>query len=338
MTDNDTVSPRLELVVRKQFSDPRRLDQYVVSRIPELSRAEVQRLIDADRLTLNGARAKASHKVKAGDVIVLDKPDVVDAKPTPECLPLEILYEDEFIVVLNKQAQLIVHPGRGKENWSGTLTNALQYHFDHLSTAGGAFRPGIVHRLDRDTTGVIVVAKDDLAHRHLGLQFEHREVVKEYVALCYGVLDRDADQIDRPIGPHPSVREKMAIRDDPTVGKSARTFYRVVERFTGFTHVRLRPTTGRTHQLRVHLASIGYPMVADKAYSGRSRLTLEEIKEEQPSDDGTVLIERQALHAARLQFRHPRCLEMMDFEAPLPTDMARTIEALRQYRSLARSQ
>lgn len=319
-----------EFLVQKQFNESKRLDQYVVSRLPEISRAVVQRLIDEERLLVNGKKAKASHKVRHGDLIVLDLPDALTGKPEPEEIPLEILYEDEWLVVLNKQANMIVHPGRGKENWRGTLTNALQFHFDHLSQCGGAFRPGIVHRLDRDTTGVLLVAKDDYAHRHLALQFERRKVHKEYLAISYGAPDRDSDYIERPIGPHPTVREKMAIRDDPEIGRPANTFYEAAERFDGYTLFRLRPMTGRTHQIRVHLAHIGCPIVADKPYSGRGELRLSELSS--GTEEDSVLISRQALHAYRLRFRHPRRHEVMDFEAPLPADFARTLEALRTHR------
>lgn len=315
-----------EFTVQKTFEQPRRLDAYVVSRLPDLSRVEVQRLILSGALTVQGGKAKASQKVRPGDQIVLDLPLEMTSRPQPEEIPLEILYEDEFLVVLNKQANLIVHPGRGKENWHGTLTNALQFHFERLSTIGGAARPGIVHRLDRDTTGIIVVAKDDLAHKNLALQFEHRHVEKEYLALCHGRFDRDRDLIARRIGPHPKVREKMAIRDDEAIGRSAETMYEVVERFADHTLVRLRPKTGRTHQLRVHLDHIGHPIVADKLYSGRSALRTTDVD---PTAEELVLLDRQALHALRLSFRHPRCHERMEFEAPLPADFLRTLSFLR---------
>jgi 23S rRNA pseudouridine1911/1915/1917 synthase len=322
----------VEIVVQKRFTESRRLDQYVVSRLPQLSRADVQRLIESQALKLNGGKAKASHRVKAGDEIVIDLPTRFGAKPEPQFIPLDILYEDEYMVVLNKQASLIVHPGRGKDNWQGTLTNALQYHFDHLSTCGGAFRPGIVHRLDRDTTGVLVVAKDDISHKRLALQFEHREVKKEYLAICQGVLQRDSDWIDKPIGPHSRVREKMAVDLNPATGRSARTFYEVLERFDGYALVRCKPETGRTHQIRVHLQSLHSPCVADAAYANHSALRVSDLVNPPPEDD-RVLIGRQALHAHRLTLKHPRCLEEMELEAPLPEDMRQTVEALRRYRA-----
>lgn len=335
-SDNDTEVTQtgdvVELRVHKNFTTAKRLDQYVVSRMPEVSRAEVQRWIGSGDLKLNGGKAKASHKMRLGDVITIVLPPTRD-KPDPEEIPLDILYEDEFMVVLNKQAHLIVHPGRGRDNWSGTLTNALQYHFDNLSTYGGAGRPGIVHRLDRDTTGVIVVAKDDLAHRNLAGQFESRRVLKEYLAICYGVPDRDSDYIEHAIGFHPAVREKMAISDDPEASKPANTFYEVVERFEGYSLIRARPLTGRTHQIRVHLQSIGAPIVADKAYSHRDSLRLSDLSAELTGTTDEVLICRQALHAHRLRIRHPRCHEVMDVTAPPPQDFERTLQALRNYRA-----
>lgn len=324
-----------DFVVAKQFNDDRRLDAYVVarlSRIEQVSRAEVQRWILNFWLTLNGKKAKASHRVRQGDHIVIDLPDELDKKPEPQEIPLEILFEDDHLVVLNKQANLIVHPGRGKENWSGTLTNGLQYHFDRLSTAGGIARPGIIHRLDRDTTGVIVVAKDDYSHKMVALQFERRQVSKEYLAICYGVIDRDRDHIIKPIGPHPAIREKMAIREDPAIGRPANTFFEVMERFDGYTMVHLKPMTGRTHQIRVHLTHIGAPIVADKPYAGRTALRLSELVEGILPEHDQVLIERQALHAHRLKFRHPHTQLEIDITAPLPADMQRTLDALQKYR------
>lgn len=337
---------RAEFVVQKNFAITKRLDQYVASRLPDLSRAEVQRLILEGALTVNGQKAKASHKIRHGDTVVITFPERLHDTPQPEDIPLDILYEDEFLVILNKQANMIVHPGRGKANWRGTLTNALQFHFDRLSSIAGSRRAGIVHRLDRDTTGVMVVAKDDLAHKNIALQFEHRKVLKEYLALCYGVVERDNDYIDRPIGVHPTQREKMAIRDHDDKARPATTFYEVLERFDGYTLVKCRPLTGRTHQIRVHLESIGAPIVADKMYSGRDILRLSELRntgdsginpgqqmDAIPSND--ILIGRQALHAHRLRFRHPRLHEWMDVVVPPAPDFSATLGALRQYRARA---
>ena len=257
--------------------------------------------------------------------------------PKPEDIPIEVVHDDPALTVVNKPPGMVTHPAKG--NWSGTLVNAIQFHFDTLSTLAGENRPGIVHRLDRDTTGLLVVVKDELAHRRLALQFEQRKVHKEYLALVYGMPQRDSDYIDRPIGFHPTVREKMAIRTPEDGGKSAVTFYEVVERFRDFALVRCKPQTGRTHQIRIHLTHIGHPIVADKLYSGRDRLTLADVAGPDrlrllsPEDAETVLIDRQALHAHRLRFLHPLTDELIDVTAPIPADMERTLAALRTHRA-----
>jgi 23S rRNA pseudouridine1911/1915/1917 synthase len=228
---------------------------------------------------------------------------------------------------------MVTQPARG--NWRGTLVNALQFHFDRLSTLAGENRPGIIHRLDRDTTGLLVVAKDESIHHKLALQFEHRSVQKEYLAIVYGIPQRDSDYIDQPIGFHPTSREKMAIRQPSDGGKSAVTFYQVEERFRGYALVRCQPKTGRTHQIRIHLTHIGHPIVADKLYSGRDRLTLEALENPVRRDirlfdaPETTLIDRQALHAHRLKFKHPATQQELSLSGALPADFARTIDAMR---------
>jgi 23S rRNA pseudouridine1911/1915/1917 synthase len=231
---------------------------------------------------------------------------------------------------------MVVHPAKG--HWTGTLVNALQFHFDTLSTAGGEQRPGIVHRLDRDTTGLLLVARTDAAHKHLAQQFEQRTIHKQYLALVSGVPERDSDYIERTIGFHPTNREKMAIRNPEDGGKDAVTFYEVIERFRGYALVRCEPATGRTHQIRVHLAHIGHAIVADKAYSGRDRLSLTDLvgpgTAGSEPDASNLLIDRQALHAHSLCLNHPTTGAALQFTAPLPEDMTRTLEALRRYRPL----
>jgi 23S rRNA pseudouridine1911/1915/1917 synthase len=229
---------------------------------------------------------------------------------------------------------MVVHPAKG--NWSGTLVNALQFHFrEHLARECGNWRAGIVHRLDRDTSGVILIAKDDWTHRECAMQFETRKVFKEYVAITAGELDRDTDYIEARIKHHPHDREKMAVSNDPTDpdAKDALSYYEVLERFRGFTLVRVQPKTGRTHQIRVHLASVGCPVLADKLYSGRDRFTLADLVPGLPRDQDEILLARQALHAFRLRFRHPRTQEWIEVEAPLPDDMRRTLEELRLRRA-----
>lgn len=324
----------IEIWVKKAYDDAPRLDQYIVARQPEFSRAAVQRLIDEKTIHVNGRAAKASYRVQLGDCIRMEIPQRRALTLEAENIPIKILYEDDDMVILDKQADIIVHPGRGVRNWKGTLTNALMYHFQQLSTVGGDIRPGIVHRLDRDTTGVLLVAKNDRAHQNLALQFEHRKVAKEYLAICYGVPDRHSDYVDKPIGHHPNIREKMAIRDDPRFGKSAMTFYELSEKFAGYSLIVARPHTGRTHQIRVHMAHIGCPVVADQPYSGRTELRLSELAPGVAAADDRVLIARQALHAHRLRFYHPTHRKVMHVSAEIPADMAATLEALRKYRSV----
>jgi 23S rRNA pseudouridine1911/1915/1917 synthase len=238
------------------------------------------------------------------------------------------LYEDDDIVAINKPPAMVVHPSRG--HWSGTLTSALAFHFDVLSQAGGANRPGIVHRLDRDTSGVIVVAKNDRAHMRLTEQFETRTTEKEYFAICAGNCDRDRDYIDQPIGPHPHHREKMTIRPGHPLAKEAQTFYEVAERFAGFTAMRVLPKSGRTHQIRVHLAHAGLPILCDKLYGSRAQITRGEIRTHH--EDGDVLLDRQALHAMRLKILQPLTGQELEFIAELPEDLTRVLAELRAYR------
>jgi 23S rRNA pseudouridine1911/1915/1917 synthase len=325
----------------KPRTDGRRIDAYLASRFTDYSRSVIQRILDSEAVQVNGRPVKASYKVRAGDQVKIWLPALPDPTPKPEDIPIEVVYEDDSLTVVNKPAGIVTHPSRG--NWSGTLVNAIQFHLDSLSTVAGEDRPGIVHRLDRDTTGLLVVVKDDLAHRRLALQFELREVEKEYLAIVYGVPQRDSDFIEKPIGFHPVTREKMAIRRREDGGRPAATFYEVVERFRGYSLVRCKPKSGRTHQIRVHLSHIGHPIVADKAYSGRDKLTMADLIDLAPggpvagpqADTETVLINRQALHASALRFSHPASGREISLTCPLPADMARTLEALREHRAVA---
>ena len=245
-------------------------------------------MINAACVKVNGKRTKASHQLSAGDRISLTLPEMPRSGPEPEEIPLDILYEDDALAVINKPPGMVVHPAKG--HWKGTLASALQFHFDRLSSVGGPTRPGIIHRLDRDTSGVIVVAKHDLAHQRLALQFEQRTVTKEYFALVAGRPNLDRDVIDLPIGLHPHHREKMAVRRDDPNSRPAQSFYEVLERFDGFASVRITPKTGRTHQIRVHLASIGCPVLCDRAYGSRALLTRGELRRR--PDDESPLLER----------------------------------------------
>ncbi|MCL6504023.1 MAG: RluA family pseudouridine synthase [Pirellulales bacterium] len=307
-----------------------RLDWFLAQQLPAYSRTHLRRVINAAQVRIAGRRCKAAHRVQAGERVEVYLPELPRTGPVPEPIPLEIVYEDEDLVVVNKPAGMVVHPGRG--NWRGTLAGALQYHFNELSTQGGPSRPGLVHRLDRDTSGLLVVARHDQAHAALAEQFASRSVHKEYLAICCGQPERDRDWIDLPIGIHPYQREKMAVRKEHPHSRPAQSFYEVCERFRGFSLLRLLPKTGRTHQLRVHLASIGCPVLCDKQYGGRSQITLGELSGS--AADGTVLLARQALHACRLKLRHPLRGHLLEFEVPLPADMQAVIAALREYRRL----
>ena len=308
-----------------------RLDQFLVLHCADFSRSILQKAIEAKCVLINDHAAKASTKVKTGDRVRIWLPDPERPDPKPEDIPLEILYEDEWLALVNKPYNMVVHPAKG--NWSGTLVNALAWHFNDLSTLNGDYRPGIVHRLDRDTSGVILVAKEEATHRDLSLQFENRKVFKEYVAITQGTLDRDSDYIERRIGHHRHDRVKMAVTDDEDDdGKDAVTFYEVMERFRGFTFVRLHPKTGRTHQLRVHLGSVGAPVLADKLYSGRDCFRLSDLLPHLDPAQDEVLMPRQALHAWRLRVWHPKKKEVIAVQAPLPPEFEKTLAALRVHR------
>ena len=321
----------LDLLVMVK-SEGMRLDQYVQLHLgADFSRSEVQRAIENGGVTVNAkATTKPSYKVRKNDRLHVTLPEPTHEIPVPEDIPLDILYQDEWLVLVNKPPDMVVHPAKG--NWSGTLVNALQWHFrEHLSTGNGHLRAGIVHRLDKDTSGVILVAKDDVTHRDLAMQFESRKVFKEYVAIAVGELDRDSDYIEGALKMHPHDRLRMVVSTDADA-KHALSYYEVLERFRGFTLVKVQPRTGRTHQIRVHLLHAGCPVLADKLYGGRSQLQLRELAPETPPGEDVPLIGRQALHAFRLRFKHPRTEQWIEAEAPLPADMRRTLEALRAHR------
>ncbi|MEN6450105.1 MAG: RluA family pseudouridine synthase [Thermoguttaceae bacterium] len=310
-----------------------RLDTVLASHFPEYSRVHLRRVISAGGVTVDGRGGKPAYRLKAGQRISVVLPEIPREAPQPEDIPLDVLYEDEHLVVVNKPPGMVVHPARG--HWSGTLASALQFRFGPtLSAAGGLSRPGIVHRLDRDTSGVILIARSDRSHVALARQFEKRSIEKEYFALVAGQPPLDRDLIDCPIGFHPHVREMMAIRHHDPESRPAQTFYEVIERFDGFAAVRLLPKTGRTHQIRVHLDHIGCPVLCDRQYGGRSRITRGEIRRD--ATDELVLLDRQALHARRLRFQHPITGESMEIIAPLPADISAVLGELRAYRSRTR--
>jgi len=324
----DASSEPVELIVSDDEAGLR-LDAFLARRFTHLSRVHLRKLINAAAARVDGRRQKAAYHLRAGQQVIITLGPAPKELPLPEDIPLEILYEDDDLAAINKPPGMVVHPGKG--NWQGTLTSALQFHFDALSGAGGPSRPGIVHRLDRDTSGVIVVAKNDPAHFALAAQFEHRQTEKEYFALVAGSLDRDRDRIEQPIAPHPTQREKMAIRREHSAARAAETFYEVEERFRGFAALKVFPKTGRTHQIRVHLAHIGCPVLCDRLYGGRAQITCGELTGAR--DEDRVILNRQALHARRLRLLHPTTGEPIELTAPLPADLLGVLELLRQHRS-----
>ncbi|CAN5489848.1 RluA family pseudouridine synthase [soil metagenome] len=320
---------RIELLVKIK-AEGMRLDHYIHMCMQDFSRTDIQGAIKAGGVTVNGKTSKSSFKVRNDDQLVIMLPEPTHAAPQPENIPLEILYEDENVALINKPWNMVVHPAKG--NWSGTLVNALQFHFNNqLATENGAHRAGIVHRLDKDTSGVILIAKDDASLRACCMQFEQRKVFKEYVALVAGELDRDSDYIEANMKLHPHDRLRQIVSTDADA-KDARSYYEVLERFRGYTLVKVQPKTGRTHQIRVHMQHVGCPVLADKLYGGQNKFTLRDIDPKVAAEDDEVLLDRQALHAFRLRFKHPKKGTWLEVEAPLPADMRKTLELIRQLR------
>jgi 23S rRNA pseudouridine1911/1915/1917 synthase len=349
----------------------RRIDQYLVDRVGYLSRAAVQRVIGDGLVKVNGRVVRASYHPRDGDVVQMVAPPKPISELVPEPIPLDIIYEDEHFLALNKQADLIVHPARGR--WTGTLVNGLVYYGIqtgiNFSSGGvrpenlppptpgkpaaantGNWRPGILHRLDRNTTGIMLVAKSEEAHWRIARQFENRTIQKTYVALCHGIPQLSSDVLNLPIGKDRYIREKQAVRKEENGGKPATTLYEVQETFSHnssphsairnpqsaiapppTTHpndkpppspsnvslIKLTPKTGRTHQLRVHMSAIGHPMVGDTMYGGHV------------FESDNFRFERQALHAYEITFTHPGTLKPMTLQAPLPPDITRLTQILR---------
>ncbi len=314
------------MTTRHEFTVPdelqgTRLDLCLVELHPEWSRSRVRKLVDGGHVRLNERTAKASTSVQVGDSIVVDEPSPQPLEVEAEDIPLDVLHEDADILVLNKPADLVIHPAAG--NPSGTLVNALLHHCRDLSGIGGVERPGIVHRLDKNTTGIMVVAKSDRAHLALSIAFRRHEVRKTYAALCFGVPAEREGVVDAPIDRHPRHRKEMAVVKE---GRRARTLYQVDASFGGASLLSCRPVTGRTHQIRVHMAHIGHAIVGDPLYAGRQWRNLSE-----PTAQAACrAFARQALHAQRLEFEHPVTKELVEYEAPLPPDLEDLIEVLRR--------
>jgi 23S rRNA pseudouridine1911/1915/1917 synthase len=292
-----------------------RLDQAVAGRLPGVSRAQVRRLIESGAVTVSGERAKPSHRLRLGELVRAEVPEPVPARLEGEPIPLDVVYEDAHLLVLDKPAGLVVHPASAHRE--GTLVHALLYHCRDLSGIGGVLRPGIVHRLDKGTSGLLVVAKTDAAHHGLQAQFAAHSVEREYLALVRGVPRAEGGSIDAPIGRHRGDPKRFTARRGRLRSpREARTHWTVERRFREFALLRVRLETGRTHQIRVHLASVGLPVAGDPVYGGGRSVASE------------LGLRRQALHAAVLGFEHPALGRRLRFESSLPADLARVLEGL----------
>lgn len=286
-----------------------RLDRVLAARLPDLSRAQLQRLIKSGAATVNGRPSKPAYRVEPGDRVVVQLPDEPEVAVQPEAIPLDIVYEDDALLVVNKPAGMVVHPAAGHA--SGTLVNALLAHCPQVADVGGLERAGIVHRLDKETSGLLVVAKSPDVHAALQRQFKHRQVHKTYLALVEERVQPREGVIEAPVGRDHQDRKRMAVVRS---GRPAATHYRVVETLRGFTLLEVHPQTGRTHQIRVHLAWMGYPLVGDRVYGRRKQ---------------TLLPDRHFLHARELRFTHPVTGQEMTFIAPLPPELVEVLERLR---------
>ena len=277
-----------------------RIDKCISMLIDSLSRSFIQKMIKEEKVSVNGKPVKGSYRVKTDDEVTFELPESVEPDIEPEDIPLDVLYEDKDVIVVNKPKGMVVHPAAG--HYSGTLVNALMHHCGKdLSGINGVMRPGIVHRIDMDTTGSIIICKNDKAHNSIAEQLKEHSINRRYHAICYGVLKEDQGTIDQPIGRHPVERKKMAI--NAKNGKEAVTHYRVLKRFAGYTYIECVLETGRTHQIRVHMSSIGHPLLGDEVYSNRK---------------SPFKLQGQTLHAKILGFKHPSTGEYVEADAPLP--------------------
>lgn len=288
-----------EIFVREELAGDR-IDRFLSEQCEELSRSFLQKLLKSGGIYVGEKSVKASYKVAEGDFISFEVPEAVEPEILPEDIPLDIVYEDHDVILVNKPKGMVVHPAAG--HYTGTLVNALMFHCkDDLSGINGVLRPGIVHRIDMDTTGILIVCKNDLAHNSIAEQLKEHSITRRYQAIVHGVLKEDEGTIDAPIGRHPQDRKKMCINQQN--GKHAVTHYRVLNRFQNFTHIECRLETGRTHQIRVHMASMRHPLLGDAVY-GPAKCPYK--------------LQGQTLHAGVLGFVHPRTGEYMEYSAPLP--------------------
>ena len=308
------MSNELQLLTVGAEAAGARLDAFVARELRDISRTRIQRAIEDGDVLVNEHAAKSSYRVRAGDQIEIDLPEPPPVELRPEAIPLNVVYEDDDLIVVDKPAGLVVHPGAGQE--AGTLANALVYHFNELSGAAGRIRPGIVHRIDKETSGLLMVAKNDAAHEKLSEQFRNREVFKLYVALVYGRVSDARGEIEARLGRSPHNRTRMAVLRGGA-GRAAHTLFEVAERYNEFTLLKVQIKTGRTHQIRVHLAHIGHPVVGDAVYGGgRDNMVRDAAMKREVRALG-----RHFLHSAQLAFIHPRTGHRLEFSSPLPAEL-----------------
>ncbi|MCI9143163.1 MAG: RluA family pseudouridine synthase [Lachnospiraceae bacterium] len=295
--------------IREEMEDER-IDKCLAMLIDSLSRSFIQKMIREEAVRVNGETVKGSYRVRTEDRIEFLLPDAVKPDIAPENIPLDILYEDRDVIVVNKPKGMVVHPAAG--HYSGTLVNALMYHCgSDLSGINGVMRPGIVHRIDRDTTGSVIACKNDMAHYCIAAQLKEHTITRKYHAICHGLLKEEKGIIDRPIGRHPTDRKKMAVNEKN--GKRAVTHYQVLKQFDHFSYVQCELETGRTHQIRVHMTSIGHPLLGDEVYTGPKT---------------SFRLQGQTLHAKTLGFLHPATGKYVEVDAPLPEYFKHLLEVL----------
>lgn len=299
---------KIELIVEQSYEGTR-VDQYISDNISELSRTYIKKLIDDGKITVNAKQVKASYKLQEKDVVLVELPKPEPLEIEPQNIPLDIVYEDDHVLIVHKAQGMVVHPAPG--NYKDTLVNALLYHIEKLSDINGVLRPGIVHRIDKDTSGLLAVAKSDLAHKSLSAQLKEHTITRKYTALVEGIIQEETGIIDAPIGRHSKDRKKMTVTDRNA--KNAKTHFKVLKRFNKYTLVECRLETGRTHQIRVHMSYIDHPVVGDLTYG---------LKRQKLYSKG------QLLHASTIGFDHPETGEYMEFNCPIPEYFEKVLQDL----------
>lgn len=302
-----------------------RLDSYLSEQLPEISRSQLKKLVEDGRVSIDGHAVKASYKLRGGEQITVALPQPQETSAVAEEIPLDIYHEDQDLIVINKPAGMVVHPAAG--HWQGTLVNALLYHCHDLAGIGGELRPGIVHRIDKDTSGLLVAAKNDISHQHLAAQFKQHSITRRYLALVHGIVDQQRGTIDQEIGRHPQQRKKMSV--NTRQGRRAVTHWKLLKRYdkVNLSLVECALETGRTHQIRVHFSAAHHPLIADPLYGSRSR---EAAVKDLPLKRLIATLPGQALHAFKLGFIHPTTGKYLEFSCQMPDTLSRIIDYLDQ--------